>query len=422
MAPELLDTAGGGPFGPAPAGRVRTPSGRTISADTARRIWRSVPGNTRRARDSRVDLYARWCNEHGRIATDPGTVPDYAAHLAALHHPAETIAAYTATIAAQLAMSGHPLDDEDRSYVRAVINDRSAEEAGDDDGQGDALQATECTREDLAKMLATRNGETVAGKRDVFALTLDWYMAGRASEPASLNLRDVRETVAEVLDTDSGELVALPALVVTLRRSKTNPHGRLRDVVRIVAQGDETCPVAAYRAWREVLDAEGVTSGPLLRRVKDNKLTTAGRPPADPRRAGGIGDRTIRNLIRDCAQAAGLTAELTDEQKQLLSTTAERATLADVADETERARIRTELRQRRRALRRTLPRFSGHSFRRGPVRHLQRLKVPRHLIEQQFRYVAGSQALARYLDDMVPWDDNPTVTIRTAAARATPSP
>ncbi|MFF4138032.1 transposase [Streptomyces mirabilis] len=132
-----------------------------------------------------------------------------------------------------------------------------------------------------------------AGRRDACALTLAWYMAGRASEPAGLNIRDVAEDVAELVGPETGELLELPALVITLHRSKTNPHVRTTDVVRIVAQDDKTCPLAAA----------GVERGPLLRRVKNDELTTAGRPPRDPARTGGIGDRTIRNLIRDTAAA-----------------------------------------------------------------------------------------------------------------------
>ncbi|MER5915870.1 hypothetical protein ABT124_37015 [Streptomyces sp. NPDC001982] len=77
-------------------------------------------------------------------------------------------------------------------------------------------------------------------------------------------------------------MLRLPALVVTVRRSKTNVHGRTTDVVRIVAQDDDTCPLAAWRAWREVLAAAGIERGPLLRRVKNDRITTAGQPPGSP--------------------------------------------------------------------------------------------------------------------------------------------
>lgn len=385
--PSALD-----PAGPASVARVRTPSGRTLSAAAARRIRLATPANTRRGRESRTALFVAWCRDHGRLPGDPGTVPDYAAWLADRGHQPETIEAYAGTLAHFLALSGTPLDAEDRSYISAVVNHRSAELAADPDGAGDALQATECSREDLAAMLATLDRTTLAGRRDACALTLAWYMAGRASEPAGLNIRDVAEDVAELVDPDTGELLELPALVITLRRSKTNPHGRTTDVVRIVEQDDETCPLAAWRQWRAVLAAAGVERGPLLRRVKNDKLTTAGRPPRDPDRAGGIGDRTIRNLIRDTAAAAGLTRELTAEERRLLSTAAEAEELAALEDAAEREALAAERRRQRRLLRQSLRRYSEHSMRRGQVRHQQRLGVPRHIIETANRYRPGSKA------------------------------
>ena len=42
------------------------------------------------------------------------------------------------------------------------------------------------------------------------------------------------------------------------------------------------------------------------------------------------------------------------------------------------------------------------------------------MIEAQCRYVPGSKALARYLDDLVPWQDNLTVLMRRAAAAVSP--
>ncbi|MFE4824886.1 hypothetical protein ACFRFU_52910 [Streptomyces sp. NPDC056704] len=82
-----------------------------------------------------------------------------------------------------------------RSYISAAVNHGAAEAAADPDGADDALQASECSREDLAAMLATLDRSTVAGQRDALALTLAWYMTGRASEPSSLNIRDVAEDV-----------------------------------------------------------------------------------------------------------------------------------------------------------------------------------------------------------------------------------
>ncbi|MEV0982393.1 hypothetical protein [Streptomyces sp. NPDC049915] len=127
------------------------------------------------------------------MATDPGTVPDYVAWLADRGHLPETLETYVGSLAHWLAFSGHPLDEEDRSYITAIVNHRTAEVATDPDGIGDALQAAECIREDLAAMVATLDRTTVAGKRDALALTLDWYMGGRSCEPGALNIRDVVE-------------------------------------------------------------------------------------------------------------------------------------------------------------------------------------------------------------------------------------
>ncbi|MFC9534919.1 hypothetical protein ACFT38_30940 [Streptomyces sp. NPDC056975] len=99
-------------------------------------------------------------------------------------------------MAATLAVSGHRLDEEDRAYLRAVINSRTREQAGDRSGAGDVLQAAECTRENLAAMLATRDRHTLAGLRDCLGLSLAWYMAGRTTEPTSLHVTDVREVAA----------------------------------------------------------------------------------------------------------------------------------------------------------------------------------------------------------------------------------
>ncbi|MEV7946417.1 hypothetical protein ACTOXX_09655 [Streptomyces rubiginosohelvolus] len=254
------------------------------------------------------------------------SLADYAAALAGRRHPAETIAVYTSTIAERLAAVGTSVLESERALIRAIISQRAHEEARDDDGQGDVLQATECTREDLAAMLATLDRTAVEGIRDAFALSLDWYMAGRASEPASLNLRDAVEESIWLVDPDTGKLVELAALVIT-RLSRTNTYDKTLDVIRIAAQDDSTCPVAAYRAWSAVLASAGVTSGPVLRRVKNGALSTAGRPPKDPTRAGGIGDRTIRNMIAAAALAAGLTRPLNSAERTVMSTAAERGEL-----------------------------------------------------------------------------------------------
>jgi hypothetical protein len=85
--------------GPVPAGNVRTPDGYLVYEGTARKVAQAVPAGTRAGRESQAGLSVRWCNSRGRIHSDPGTVADYANWLADYGHPAETITAYTTTLA-----------------------------------------------------------------------------------------------------------------------------------------------------------------------------------------------------------------------------------------------------------------------------------------------------------------------------------
>ncbi|MFE7194482.1 hypothetical protein [Kitasatospora sp. NPDC057541] len=413
-----LPLAGESPY-PESEERVVTASGRVISARTAWRAANSVPRGTRSARRSRVGAFARWCAERGRVPTEPGTVPDYLTHLADLRHPESTLVAYLGTLGAWLALAGHPLDAEDRRLCQGVLNQRAAAEASEGTEAAGALQATPVSLADLALMVGTCDRSTPRGLRDAYALLLDWFMAGRCSEPAGLDRPDVVELEARYTDPATGRPVVRPALQVTIRTDKTNPYGRRSHRVRIVGQDDPAlCPVVAHRQWSALLDDVGAgPDGPLLRRVDRWDRVAgagghipAGRHPRDARRLFGIGDRTIRNVIAKRAEAAGLVRPWEPEERVVLSTAAGDAALAAL-DASDREDFRADLRARRRALRRRRARYTGHSMRRGPIREMQRNGAHRDTIEQHARYRPGSRALARYLDDVPDWTRNPTTTL-----------
>ncbi|MFF4291020.1 hypothetical protein ACFY0R_37855 [Streptomyces sp. NPDC001633] len=417
LAVGLVPAPGGAPAGPG----VLTPGGFTISALAARLAEQGTPENTHRNRRSRADLYAKWCRDHGRIGTDDGVLADYTAALVARQHPAETITSYLATLTHLRAVSGRPVRADEREVIQRIINARMLQEATDPSGAGDALQVTECTRDNLRAMLAKLDRATVEGKRAALALTLAWYLGARSCEVPALAVRDVTEVLATYRDPATGRRVQRPGLLVLIRRSKTNPYGRKVDRVRILAQDDDTCPVAALREWIAVLVDQGADlEGPLLRRVKRGRLSMAGRPPKDPRRAGGVQDRWMRNLIASAAAAADLTQELTATERRLLSTRDEERELAAAADTAEREAIRIRRRLARRALRRSRDRYAGQSMRRGQNRELARRRVPLHIREQHLRYVPGSRAVARYGVDLVDWDDNPTIPAAAGPRREVP--
>ncbi|MGW2793601.1 hypothetical protein ACWC9H_27230 [Streptomyces sp. NPDC001251] len=392
-----------------PDGRVLHPDGYPVDAATVRLANSATPDNTTRGRVSRMAAFVQWCGERGRLHTDAGAVADYAAHLVALRHPAETIATYLSTIVGQLAASQPPVlvPASALTMARDIISARAHQEAQDDDGQGDVLQASECSREELLAMLDTLDTTTVAGLRDALALVLAWHMAARASEPGTLRIRDAEEIAVQFPGENGAEPVAVAGLLLTLRLSKQNAHGLTTETIQLLESGDAACPVALYRAWAAVLAEQGITSGPLLRRVRNGKCTSAGRPPADPARAGGFGDRALRNLIARCAHVARLVEPLTAEQVELMSTKAERERLADLESAAERDALRTQLRLERRKLRRSRPRYSGHSMRRGRVQDYQQRGTPAHVIERLCRYARGSRALARYLDPLIAWAEHP---------------
>ncbi|MFF2751128.1 hypothetical protein ACFVVA_37030 [Kitasatospora sp. NPDC058048] len=404
---------------PGPGERVVTSSGRVISARTAWRAANSVPAGTRAARRSRVRGYTAWCAERGRVPTDPGTLPDYLTHLADLHHPTSTLDAHLGTLSTWLELARHPLDGEDRRLAHAVVAHRAAAEARGGTEAAGALQATPVTPQDLAAMVATCDRTTVRGLRDAYALLLDWYMAGRCSEPAGLDRVHVVELTARYLDPVAGCQVVRPALEVRVPTDKVNPHGRLDHRVRILAQDTpELCPVTAHREWTRVLDEQRAGPGPLLRRVDRHGRVggaggrrPAGRPTADAERTLGISGRTVRNIIAAAAAGARLVEPWTPEQRRVLSTAAEAAALAALPA-ADRDEYRSRLRVERRTLRRTRPRYTGHSMRRGLIREMQQRRVLRATIEQHARYRPGSRALDRYLADLPPWADNPTALVR----------
>ena len=90
----------------------------------------------------------------------------------------------------------------------------------------------------------------MAGRRDRALLLLGFAGGFRRSELAALDVEDV-------LPTDDG-------LVVKLRRSKTDPEGKGRDVGIPYGSTPSTCPVRALTAWKT---AAGISEGALFRGV-----------------------------------------------------------------------------------------------------------------------------------------------------------
>lgn len=146
-------------------------------------------------------------------------------------------------------------------------------------GTAPRRQAHPLTVAELAQIVASIDSASRIGVRDRAVLLLGYAAALRPSEIAALRLRDV------ILDSHG--------LLITIRRSKTDQE-RQGQMVGIVAGGHVTTdPIRALRSW---LDLRPAGPGPLFTRVPANR----------PISRDGIGQRTVSDIVRNRATAAGL--------------------------------------------------------------------------------------------------------------------
>ncbi|MDM0064982.1 site-specific integrase [Variovorax sp. J31P207] len=133
------------------------------------------------------------------------------------------------------------------------------------------------TKEPLEAVLETCD-DSLKGKRDRALLLFAWASGGRRRS-------EVSEAVFENLHRgDEG------AFLYTLASSKTNHNGKIRpeDVKPVVGLAAE-----ALEAW---LEASGITSGPLFRRIlKNGKLGT-----------DGLSGTAVRDLVKARCALAGV--------------------------------------------------------------------------------------------------------------------
>ena len=132
----------------------------------------------------------------------------------------------------------------------------------------------------IARMLK-RIPDTLAGKRDRALLLLGFAAALRRSELVALQLADLERTEA--------------GLIVHIRRSKTDQEGEGHQVA--VPRGLKLKPVEAIDAW---LAAAAIADGPLFR-----PIAKGGRVLG-----GALTDRSVADIIKRCAKAAGLDPEI----------------------------------------------------------------------------------------------------------------
>ncbi|MDW4912581.1 integrase [Streptomyces californicus] len=400
---------------------VQLPGGGRVTASAARRLRDSVPRNSHSARESRWNSYVTWCDTYGWDTAEPNAVLCFLDDLAGAGHPATTLDAHFGTLRMLRAMHRSALDKAEIKLCLAVISQRRGEEADDTQVEPGPLQADGVDLNELRLMVRTLDRTTARGKRDAAVLLLDWWMAGRASEPARLNLHDVKFTEVTVTDKKTGKKTRRPALIVKIRRSKADQAARGQEV-RILAPDDqELCPLFALRAWMDVLaDDHQLTPGPLLRRIDRHGnigAKAAGRHTQDERRRGGITADTVNDIIKTTAQKAKLTPAPTPEERaaQALAAREAKEAARQAATAEESNAIMKTWRTARRAARAAVRRITGHSMRRGCIQALLDAGNPAEVVAVHSRHSPRSAAFDAYRPRRLTWSNNPTADLGLAA-------
>lgn len=187
--------------------------------------------------------YHAWCERNGLLAM-PATPQVVGAYLAAAGegYALPTLRRRVAAIARACGVAGAPLDTKHpaiRETLRGIARTHGSP----------ARRAAALTTAEIRK-LSRACGADLAGARDRALLLIAFAGALRRSELVGLD-------VAHVAWSDDG-------LKLTIVRSKTDKQGEGAEISLPVGRNEETCPVAALKAW---LDLGKIAAGPLFRKV-----------------------------------------------------------------------------------------------------------------------------------------------------------
>lgn len=267
---------------PAPAAAVEPIHPDEVISDATReRLHRSVPANTQRAYARQWQTFTAWCTATGRtvLPATAQTLAEYVSHLADLDRAPSTIEQGIAAIRTAHRMAGHrgqPETDAALAVLKVHRRDRAA--AGKR-----KRKAPPVTLAPLRDMIDATDPDSLAGKRDRVLLVLGFAMMARRSELAAL-------TIGDLTFTDDG-------ITVLVRQSKTDQDAIGTDVNIPRGVHPATDPVRVIQAWLTALAENGVTSGPLLRRI--NRWGQL--------RPGGLSGAAVNDAVRRLAVAAGLS-------------------------------------------------------------------------------------------------------------------
>jgi len=256
------------------AAGLPTPAMRFLEDQAEAFVRAAKAPSTLRAYRSDWDHFTGWCRQHTlcSLPARPETIALYLTALAATHRPATITRRLTAISKAHQiaghaspATMQHPAVSETLKGIRRTL------------GTAQQTKAPLLTA-DVRRMVEALP-DTVAGRRDRALLLVGFAGGFRRSELAALN-------VGDVLPIEDG-------LVVKLRRSKTDPEGKGRDVGIPYGSTPLTCPVRALTGWKTIA---GISVGALFRGVDRHGRVGAARIHKD----------CVGLVVKRAAEAAGL--------------------------------------------------------------------------------------------------------------------
>lgn len=252
-----------------------------LSDNTRALLGRTIPEATRKAYGREWDLFVRWCADHRRNplpASDADLdnwVADRISARDSLSRVANGISAVR-WVHKTAKYNNQPSSENAWKLHRQYRVDRL------DEGWRPTKSAT-VNAEEFRRMVATLPHDKPAGIRDRAILAIGLSGFFRRSNIMRLHIGDV-------MPTERGDYR------LTVTRSKTDQAGRGR--VRVIPPGEHALsdPVGLLEAWMAVLEAHGITEGPLFRAI-----TPSGRILARQ-----MNPEWVRLVVKRSAEAAGL--------------------------------------------------------------------------------------------------------------------
>ncbi|MGX6512590.1 tyrosine-type recombinase/integrase [Rhodococcus sp. SJ-2] len=298
--------------------------------DAMRRLRdKAASDNTRAAQLTDWETYTRWCvtTGHTPLPATPEQISWFVTEKSVevradgrYAYAPSTLSRWVSTINKMHSLAGYPKPGQHesvRELLRGIRRDRATPPA----------RRTPLLTDDIRTILthmrvdaATAGwAERVAERRDAALLLMGLAGALRRSEMTALTVADVVPHRAD-------------GLYVTIRQSKTDRAARGRTVTLPHGQDPHTCPVCAYRRWREVLDTWDDGGRPavaaLLEHGDDGPVQhccrglAAGPTPVGNRalfrpvhRTGSLGaaalsGQSVHSMIQRRARRAGFSDEL----------------------------------------------------------------------------------------------------------------